>query len=102
MRILCFFDLPVETKKEQKEYREFRKALISNGFQMLQYSIYYRVIPNRSVGNKYESILKKSIPSGGEIRLLYVSEKQFADMQLLVGRRSVQEVIVGNHKLVVI
>lgn len=102
MRILCLFDLPVETKKEQKEYREFRKALISNGFHMLQYSVYYRVVPNRSIGKKYETILKKSIPEGGEIRLLYVSEKQFEDMQILVGHRSAQEIIVGKNKLVVI
>lgn len=42
------FDLPTETKREQREYRTFRKHLIENGFVMLQYSIYYRSLPNRS------------------------------------------------------
>ncbi len=90
MRILCMFDLPSETKQEQKHYRTFRKALLANGFVMLQYSIYYRIVPNRSAGKKYESVLKRVTPAYGEVRLLYVSEKQYQDMQLLVGNRSHQ------------
>jgi CRISPR-associated protein Cas2 len=37
-------------------------------------------------------------PPSGEIRLLYVSEKQFEEMQLLVGSRSHQEETVGNNR----
>jgi CRISPR-associated protein Cas2 len=96
------FDLPMETKKEQRMYRMFRKELLSNGFVMLQYSIYYRVVPNRSAGKKYEAILKRMTPPIGEVRLLYVSEKQFEEMQLLVGNRSHQEETVSNKRLVVI
>ncbi|WP_181039824.1 CRISPR-associated endonuclease Cas2, partial [Enterococcus faecalis] len=54
---MCLFDLPFETKQEQKEYRIFRKHLLENGFIMLQYSIYYRSLPNRSALKKYETIL---------------------------------------------
>lgn len=102
MRILCMFDLPMETKKEQRQYRMFRKELLANGFVMLQYSIYYRAVPNRSAGKKFETILKRMVPPVGEIRLLYVSEKQFEDMELLVGQRSHQEEVIGNNKMVVI
>lgn len=102
MRILCMFDLPTETKKEQRAYRMFRKELLANGFVMLQYSIYYRIVPNRSAGKKYETILKRMIPRVGEVRLLYVSEKQFEEMQLLVGTKGHQETLIGNQKLVVI
>lgn len=102
MRILCMFDLPMETKREQRAYRMFRKELLANGFVMLQYSIYYRTVPNRSAGTKYESILKRMIPKTGEVRLLYVSEKQFSEMQLLVGVRGHQEEVIGNQRLVVI
>lgn len=102
MRIFCMFDLPMETKLEQRDYRLFRKELLSNGFIMLQYSIYYRTVPNRSAGKKYESILKKLIPRSGEVRLLYVSERQFEDMKFLVGCKGHQEEIIGNQRLVVI
>lgn len=96
------FDLPSETKKEMKDYRIFRKSLLENGFVMLQYSIYYRSLPNRSSLKKYESILKRLVPQGGNVRLLYVSETQFQDMILLAGSRSRQEEVVGVNRLVVI
>lgn len=43
MRLLIMFDLPVETSKERREYRQFRKRLINEGFLMIQYSVYVRV-----------------------------------------------------------
>lgn len=102
VRLLCMFDLPTETKQERKEYRTFRKHLLENGFVMLQYSIYYRSLPNRSALQKYESILKLHVPLNGNVSLLYVSEKQFQDMKFLVGSQSRQEEVIGNKRLVVI
>ena len=49
LRLLCFFDLPMESKDEKRIYRNFRKELISNGFEMLQFSVYYRTCPNRAL-----------------------------------------------------
>lgn len=102
VRLLCMFDLPIQTKQEQKEYRIFRNQLLENGFVMLQYSIYYRSLPNRSALKKYESILKTYVPTNGNVRLLYVSEKQFQDMKFSVGSQSRQEQIIGSNRLVVI
>lgn len=96
------FDLPVNTPNEKRQYRIFRKELIRNGFTMLQYSVYYRAIQNRAAGKKYEKAIKRFLPVHGEIRLIAVSEKQFNDMQILVGSRSKQEEIVGTKELVII
>ena len=38
MRVLVFFDLPVETKAERREYARFRRALVKDGFLMMQES----------------------------------------------------------------
>jgi len=100
--MMCMFDLPVDTPNERRQYRIFRKELIRNGFTMLQYSVYYRAIPNRSAGKKYETAIKRFLPVHGEVRLISVSEKQFNDMKILVGTRSKQEVIVGNKDVVII
>lgn len=102
LRLLCFFDLQMETAKEQKAYRTFRKKLIESGFVMLQESVYVRTLPNRSQLSKYEKQLKTATPANGLVELLYVSEKQFNDRRFLVGEKAVQEVKVGNSKLVVI
>ena len=45
MRMMCMFDLPMETEKEKRAYRIFRKNIIREGFYMMQYSIYVRTCP---------------------------------------------------------
>ena len=40
MRILVFFDLPTNNKKERKEASRFRNFLITDGYDMLQFSVY--------------------------------------------------------------
>lgn len=102
VRLICMFDLPSETAREKKDYRIFRKHLLENGFVMLQFSIYYRSLPNRSSLKKYESILKKRVPSYGNVRLMYVTENQFQDMLLLSGNKNRQEELVGSKRLVII
>lgn len=44
MRMLCMFDLPVETEEQRRAYRIFRKELIEQGFIMMQYSIYVECV----------------------------------------------------------
>ena len=45
MRVLVFFDLPVITTENRREYRMFRNYLLKNGFLMLQESVYCRIDP---------------------------------------------------------
>lgn len=102
MRLLCFFDLPMETTTEKRNYRNFRKELIANGFEMLQFSVYYRTCPNRSFANKFYKRLKQSNLPAGHVRLLAVTEKQFSEMVLIVGGKTKQEELISDKKLVVI
>ena len=88
MRVLCMFDLPVETEKERRSYRIFRKALMKEGFVMMQYSVYVRVCPSREYANRLEKRVAKIVPPKGNVRLLCVTEKQYEDMKLLVGSKS--------------
>ena len=102
MRMLCMFDLPVGTDAEKRAYRTFRKNLIKEGFVMVQYSVYVRVCPSREYANRLEARIKKFIPQEGNIRLLCVTEKQYADMKLLVGSRSTAETAIGTERMIVI
>lgn len=102
MRLLCFFDLPMETAQEKRTYRNFRKELIANGFEILQFSVYYRTCPNRSFANKFYKRLQQSNLPAGNVRLLAVTEKQFSEMTLIVGGKTKQEEVVSDNKLVVI
>ncbi len=40
MWLFCLFDLPTNTKKQRKRASEFRKKLIEDGFDMMQFSVY--------------------------------------------------------------
>ena len=46
MRMIVFFDLPVLTSKQRRDYREFRKFLLKSGFLMLQESVYCKLVQN--------------------------------------------------------
>ncbi|MEX2784626.1 CRISPR-associated endonuclease Cas2 [Streptococcus sp. H49] len=102
MRLLCLFDLPMETAQEKRVYRNFRKELIANGFEMLQFSVYYRTCPNRSFAKKFYKRLEEASLPAGNVRLLSVTEKQFSEMVLVVGGKTKQEEMISNKKMVII
>ena len=102
MRVLCMFDLPVETAKERKVYREFRKKLIQEGFVMMQYSIYMRTCPTREFSRRLEKRIQSFVPENGNVRLLTITEKQYDDMKLLVGSKSLTEQVVGSERMIII
>ena len=101
MRMICMFDLPVDTKNEQREYRKFRNYIISEGFVMIQYSVYVRVCPNREYAQSLSKRIQKNVPKQGNIRLLSVTEKQYSEMKLLVGKNNAKEKI-GMERLIVL
>ena len=102
MKLLCFFDLPTDTSEDKRDYRVFRKELIRNGFSMVQYSVYMRTCPNREYSKKFEKKLRLFIPQSGNIRLLTVTENQYDDMVLILGKKGIQEEKIANNTLVVI
>jgi len=85
MVLLVLFDLPTQTNKQKKAYVIFRKNLLNNGFDMLQYSVYYRYCIGDYSTNKYKKIVKNYAPkeSNGSIRILTLTSKQFEDMEIL-------------------
>ncbi len=96
MRIIVMFDLPSCTTGEQREYRKFRKFLIKNGFIMMQESIYTKLVLHPSAAELVKTQVRKAIPKEGLIQMLTVTEKQFANMELLIGE--MQSTYVENDK----
>lgn len=101
MRVLIFFDLPVVSEKDRREYRKFRKYLIKNGFLMLQESVYCKLAQNSTVGDAICENIRKNRPSSGLVQLLKVTEKQYAKMDFIVGE-SQSEVIDSDERLVIL
>lgn len=102
MRMICMFDLPIETEREKRIYRIFRKNLLKEGFVMMQYSVYIRTCPNRDYCKRLEKRIQKIAPEKGNVRLLMITEKQYLDMKLIVGSRNETEKAIGVERMIVL
>jgi len=91
MRMLVFFDLPMVKASEKRAYSRFHRFLLNDGYDMLQFSVYGRIVNGRDAEQKHLQRLEANLPPHGSIRLLTVTEKQFASMQLLLGKPKIQE-----------
>lgn len=91
MRMLVFFDLPVKTAAERRVATQFRNFLLKDGYHMLQYSLYARVCCGMDAVNTHRARLYAHLPDNGSVRLLTITEKQYAAIEILVGRLSVEE-----------
>lgn len=100
MRVLVMFDLPVTTEKDRKEYTRFRKHLISDGFSMLQFSIYCRITRNHDDAKKHIQRLKFNLPPEGSVRVMSITEKQYSSMQILVGEKTAGEILLTTAELI--
>ncbi|MHC9532592.1 CRISPR-associated endonuclease Cas2 [Dellaglioa sp. L3N] len=85
MRLLVMFDLPTQTSVERKAYRHFRKALLNEGFLMIQYSVYVRVCVSKQSAQFIENRIASYVPDQGLIQTLMVTEQQYNKMHFLAG-----------------
>ena len=90
MYVMVFFDLSTKTATQRKIANKFRNMLLDIGFFRMQLSIYIRACASE----KTESVVRKVkafLPEEGHVRLLQVTEKQYARIELLVGSKQKTE-----------
>lgn len=86
MRLLVFFDLPVETSKNRRDYTKFHKFLEKNGFIMMQKSVYSKLVINNVVSSAVKNKVYENLPPEGVVELLEITENQFSRIEYLVGK----------------
>ena len=101
MRMLLFFDLPTVEAADRREYAQFRKFLIEQGFLMLQESVYCKLALNATAANAIAMQVRRNKPPKGLIQMLTVTEKQYARMEFVLGEYK-SEVIDSDERLVVL
>ena len=87
MWLFAMFDLPVDKKESRREYTRFRKALLKQGFTMLQYSVYAHYVRSEEAEEVYRGRVKAALPSHGQVRLISVTDRQFEKMAVFVGKK---------------
>ena len=101
MRVIVFFDLPVKTKKDRREYSNFRKYLVKSGFMMMQESVYSKLALYQNVANGICDSIKKHKPSAGLVQMLTVTEKQYSKMEMVVGSND-SNVVANDERLLIL
>lgn len=90
MWLIVMFDLPVKSKAERKAYTQFRKFLLKDGFDQMQYSIYMRCCPSPENAEVHMKRVSIHVPPEGAIRILQMTDKQFARMRIFEGKKRVK------------
>lgn len=102
MRLIVFFDLPVQTAKQRKDYRVFRKFLIKDGYLQLQESVYAKLVVNDNAADSAISRVRNNRPPAGLVQVLRVTEPQFSTMEYITGDRPNFEEVDTMEELLVL
>lgn len=71
------FDLPVGTKQQRREATNFRKHLLDEGFQMIQFSLYARPCVTHARQETHLERVKAHLPPEGSVRAVFVTRAQW-------------------------
>ena len=85
MRLIVYFDLPVTTADERRQYSKFRKYLLMQGFIMVQESVYSKIALNSTAAETIKRNLRDHKPKSGNVQILTVLERQYQNIEFLAG-----------------
>jgi len=86
MWLMVMFDLPTETKKDRRNYAQFRKRMLASGFSMFQFSIYLRHCSSRENMHTHIRRVRRFLPPQGKVGILQITDRQFGLMELYYGK----------------
>ena len=88
--LMVAFDLPVKEKEERKRATDFRKFLIKDGYQMMQFSVYVRPCVTASRMETHLRRVKKAVPAEGSVRAIYITRAQWERSWVIHGKPAVE------------
>ena len=94
MRLLLFFDLPMQTDKDRREYSRFHKFLLRSGFIMMQKSVYTKLVINNVTSAAVKQRVRDNLPTDGIVEMLEITENQFSKIEYLVGEE--QQLVIDT------
>lgn len=101
MRLIVYFDLPVKTADDRRQYNRFHKHLMMQGFIMIQKSVYSKIALNATAAQAIKKNLQEHKPRTGNVQILSVSERQYQSIEHLTGEAS-KEVVDTMDRFVIL
>lgn len=102
MRLIVFFDLPMETYAQKRSYANFRRFFLNDGYLMMQKSVYTKLVINDQNASAAIARLKLNKPHYGLVQLLKVTEKQYANIEYISGSSNSHNVIDTLESLLIL
>ena len=87
MWMLVMFDLPVVETAERAAATQFRLSLLDMGFSRAQLSVYMRFCTSPAQIQTYCQRVEASLPKGGQVNILQMTDKQYERIISFHGRR---------------
>lgn len=101
MRTMVFFDLPNIYSRDRRNYQLFRKFLLSEGFIMMQESVYSKIMLNSQQTKLLIERIRKKAPKKGLIQVLTITEKQYSQIEYIIGSNN-SKIIDSEDRLIVL
>ncbi|MGL4722362.1 MAG: CRISPR-associated endonuclease Cas2 [Desulfovibrionaceae bacterium] len=98
---IVLYDIPMDSKEAQKEYRLFRNSLIQFGYYQLQESVYACKVNDKTKIIQHKEQLRLVSPQNANIRMLFVTRKQFDTMYIIAGEKSIYENILQKDNIII-
>lgn len=77
MWVLAVFDFPTTSTEARKAYTIYRKELLKENFNQLQYSVYLRHCPTLANAESLITRLRIVIPEDGHVVYFLLTDKQY-------------------------
>ncbi len=85
--MIVFFDLPVATKLQRSAAARFRHDLLDEGFEMSQYSVYFRHCAGKEQAGALARRIELAIPGEGKVHVMQITDKQYENVRVFRGRK---------------
>ena len=86
MWMLVMFDLPVTDSEERKAATRFRNTLLDEGFEMAQFSVYYRILSGKEAVEAMVGRISAATPVAGLVQMLSITDKQYGAITTIRGK----------------
>lgn len=88
---ISVFDLPTKTRRERKSYAKYRKALLSEGYMMFQYSVYLKHFPTYNQARAEADRLGEFVPDNGKVSFFFLTDKQYGATKSYYGKKDINK-----------
>jgi len=93
------FDLPTMSSDERKAYTKFRHFLLDSGFDMVQFSVYARMVSSKERIKRFESRIANAVPARGKVQIVTITDKQYENIKSFYGQSTGEKKMYQQFQL---